>query len=461
MICLLSLTVGCQQNNKEPFTQNDLIYFIMTDRFNDADESNNDFYDVDKKNPKAYHGGDLKGITEKLDYIKSLGTTAIWLTPIMDNQDYGYHGYWIDDFYKVDPHLGTLSDFKLLVKEAHKRDIKVILDYIVNHTSYKSPWLKDSEKKEWFHPHKDISSWTSQEEIENGWLSGLPDLNQENPEVKKYLIENALWWIEETDIDGMRLDTVRHVPKEFWTDFTSAIKKKHPNFYFLGEVWSDNPRYLELYHQTGIDGLTNYSLYQGIHGTFRGFAKTNSLVNALKKESYFSDPTINGIFLDNHDNRRFISDAGEHGEEYLKQALTFMMTYPAIPVIYYGTEIGMEGGADPDNRRDMEWDRINNSDILEFYNKLVELRNTNIALKGNDFELLDYDSKYISYIRRNENDSVIVIMNILNKEKEVTVNIPTDIKQYTDILTDTTYDINNSKLNLRLKPLDIIILKQK
>ncbi|EOD00789.1 alpha-amylase family glycosyl hydrolase [Caldisalinibacter kiritimatiensis] len=483
IVCMLVLSIGCESTDTQPkqnventkskehdtikyevdndggsFSQNDLIYFIMTDRFNDGDTSNNNFNDVNKNNPRAYHGGDIKGVIEKLDYIKSLGATAIWLTPVMKNQPYGYHGYWITDFYSVDPHLGTLEDLKTLVKEAHKRDIKVILDHVVNHTGYKSPWLKDNEKKDWFHPKLEITNWADQEQVENGWLAGLPDLNQDNPEVKKYLFKNALWWIEQTGIDGMRLDTVKHVDKEFWNEFAHTIKSKYPDFYLLGEVWSDSTGYLELYHQLGIDGVTNYSMYKGITNTFKRFGKTTSLIHAIEKEYRFSDPNINGLFIDNHDNTRFVTLAGEYGQQYLKQALTFIMTYPAIPIIYYGTEIGMEGGNDPDNRRDMKWDKVESSEILKFYRNLVKLRNTNEALKSDKFELLDHDSYFMSYIRENNGESVIVVMNVQNKKKEVTVNIPTDNKVYKNYLTNETYNVESGKISLTLKPLDILIL---
>ncbi|RKD31220.1 alpha-amylase family glycosyl hydrolase [Thermohalobacter berrensis] len=480
IIFSLILSIGCSNiNEPEPISQNqesneetilkvkndggdfshkDLIYFIMTDRFYDGDKSNNNFKDVNKKDPKAFHGGDLKGIIKKLDYIKSLGATAIWITPVYKNQSYGYHGYWITDFNKLDPHLGTLEDLKKLVDQAHKRNIKVMLDYVVNHTGYKSPWLKDEKHKDWFHPKKDIHDWNDQTELENGWIYGLPDLDQSNPKVRNFLINNALWFIKETDIDGMRLDNVKHVPKDFWNEFAYRIKKEYPDFYLLGEVWSENPRYLELYHKLGIDGLTNYSLFKGIRETFTWYGKTSALINAIKRERFFSYPSINGVFLDNHYNKRFITAVGKHGDKYLKQALTFVMTYPAIPVIYYGTEIAMAGGDDPDNRRDMEWYRVDSSKMLKFYKKLVNLRQNNNALKEGKFRLLDYDEDFISYIRQKGKDSVIVVMNIRDKEKQVSINIPNDSKNYKDILSNKVLKVNDKRLKINLKPLDLLIL---
>ncbi|MGH4117689.1 alpha-amylase family glycosyl hydrolase [Clostridium sp.] len=448
-------TTNVVDNN---FSSEDLIYFIMTDRFYNADTSD-DKSDVNKNDPKAYHGGDLKGVIDKLDYIKSLGTTAIWITPVVKNEPQGYHGYWTEDFYSVDSHLGDMAILKELVTQAHKRDMKVLLDHVINHTGYKSSWLTDESKKDWFHPKLDISNWNDQDQVENGWLAGLPDLNTENPQVKKYLLDNTLWWIEQTGVDGMRLDTVRHVPKEFWQEFTKTIKEKHPSFYFLGEVWNENPRYLEEYHKLGLDGLTNYSMFKGIRESFTRFGKTNPLISAIKREKSFTSPEENGIFVDNHDNTRLITQGRENGSEYLKQALTFIMTYPSIPIIYYGTEIGMEGGADPDNRRDMEWDKVENNDMLTFYKSLADLRKTNPAIISGEFKLLDYDDYFISYMREKDGKSIIVIINLQTKDRDVVINIPNKTKVFKDLITSKDFKVKDQKLDISLKQLDLIILE--
>lgn len=443
------------------FSSKDLIYFIMPDRFYNADKSNDKFADVNKNDPKAYHGGDLQGVIEKLDYIKSLGTTAIWITPIVKNEYGGYHGYWTNDFYSVDPHLGDMDILKKLVSEAHKRDMKVLLDHVVNHTGYKSPWLKEESKKDWFHPKMNISNWSDQKQVENGWLAGLPDLNQDNPEVKKYLLDNTLWWIDQTGVDGMRLDTVRHISMDFWQEFTETIKAKYPDFYFLGEVWNENSRYLEQYHKLGLDGLTNYSMFKGIRESFTKFGKTTPLISAINREVSFSNPELNGIFIDNHDNTRLITQGGDHGKEYLKQALIFTMTYPSIPIIYYGTELGMEGGADPDNRRDMEWNNVENNDMLAFYKKLSNLRDLNPAIISGEFKLLDYDNYFISYMREKDKNSVVVVINLQNKEKDIVINLPNNTKEFTDILNNRNYKTKDQKLEIKLKALDLIILESK
>lgn len=430
-------------------TKDDMIYFLMVDRFADSNPDDN-LPDVDKNNPKAFQGGDLQGIINQLDYIKSLGTNALWITPIMENGPNGYHGYWIYDFYKVDPHFGDLETFKTLVAEAHKCDIKVVLDYIVNHTGYDSPWLKDPEKQDWFHENKTINNWKDKTEVEMGWLAGLPDLDQSNPEVEAYFIDNALWWIEETGIDGFRLDTVRHVSHDFWKTFSSTIKAKYPDFFLLGEVWDQNAKTLEAYHQDGIDSITNYSLFNGIENAFKLQTMPASLVNALKKESEFSHPSQNALFIDNHDNSRFMSNNPRMSEEYTKEALTFLYTYPAIPVLYYGTEIGMKGAYDPDNRQMMAWENTENSALLDYVKTLKDIRDQYM----DTFTLVASGSDFIAYEIKKDDQKMLIVMN--TSDKETTVTFDYAAKSLTDYTTSTAVDAyNGQSVSLKFAPVSI------
>lgn len=403
------------------FSSKDLIYFVMTDRFKDGTEANNNFADLNKHDIRAYHGGDFVGLTQSLDYIKSLGTTAIWITPVVKNETKGYHGYWAIDFETTDPHLGTPEELKTLVDEAHKKGMKVILDYVVNHTGPKSPWLEDPEKKDWFHPKQNINNWSDLKEVENNWLMGLPDLNTENPVVSAYFLNNALSWIEKTGVDGMRLDTMRHVPRPFWKTFSETIKAKYPDFYLLGEVWNDNVRYLQLYNDEGIDGLTDYSLYKGITGTFSPSGSSNSISSALAKAKFFKNPGLNGIFIDNHDNPRYIST---YGKAYTKQALGFIMTYPSIPIIYYGTELGMPGKGDPDNRRDMAWaDVKDDNDMLSYYKQLEAIRTKYPAVTQGSLTQLKTSKDVLVYKTVFEGKGLLITMNLRNKALSETVSL--------------------------------------
>lgn len=446
------------QNSGGTFCTHDLIYFIMQDRFYDGDLTNN--VDTDKSNPGTFHGGDIKGIIKKLDYIKSLGTTAIWLTPVFLNAPSGYHGYWIYDFYKIDPHFGTMDDLKTMVSEAHKRNMKVIIDYVVNHTGQNSPWLTDGKHNGWFHPKMDIANYDDQKQCENGWLAGLPDLDQSNPDVKKYFMDNSIWFIKNTGIDGMRLDTVKHVPKEFWNEFSYNIKSKYPEFYLLGEAWSGSIPFIEDYHKVGIDGMIDYPLYFGIKDAFSEFGSTDKLIKTINEHSMYSNPEINGIFIDNHDNKRFITGAGDNGLKRLELALTFIMTYPSIPVVYYGTEIGMEGGNDPDNRRDMEWDKVNSSKVIDFYRNLTNIRNSNPALYSSEFKLNNYNSYFISYARGKGNNTIYVAMNIYDDKANEVIDVSTN-GTYIDLISKKEYKAVDNKIKLYLNPLQPVILKVK
>jgi glycosidase len=403
--------------------QDETIYFLMVDRFYNGDYSND--YDVNAKDPLAYQGGDFQGIIDKLDYLKDMGFTAIWLTPIFDNSEKGYHGYWIKDFYNTEEHFGSMDTFKTLVNEAHKRDIKVILDFVANHVSPEHEWVKDSSKQEWFHPNQAISNWENQAEIENGWIYGLPDLAQENPEVEKYLLDTAQWWIKETDIDGYRLDTVKHVPVSFWEKFSHKVKETKEDFYLIGEVWSDNPEYIAKYDQAGIDGFVDYPLNEYLRAAF---SKPDTRMDFLFKnwernKQTYEDPYLMGTFLDNHDTTRFTQDLVANNQTpgtRWNLALTYLYTTPGIPIVYYGSEIALNGGKDPDNRRLMNFrtDKV----IIDYITKIGELRQQLPSLTRGTMEVL-YEQEGMAVYKRVYQDEVsIIALNNTSKTQHVTLS---------------------------------------
>ncbi len=380
--------------------QDEIIYFIMIDRFNNGDLSND--FEVDRDDPKAYHGGDFRGITEKLDYLKDMGFTALWLTPIVQNEEKGYHGYWTEDFYKTEEHFGTLEEFKELVQEAHKRDMKIIVDLVVNHTGYQHAWLEEEGKEDWFHPNEPIRNWDNQEQVENGWIYGLPDLNQDNPEVREYLLDMAKWWIEETDIDGYRLDTVKHVPKDFWKEFAEEVKSVKEDFFLIGEVWHDDPNYVAGYQETGIDSFVDFPTYNELTRVFSQADESLTRLDTLfyHNQNLYDNPYILGTFLDNHDVERFTRAAikkKQHPPTRLKLALAYMYTAPGIPIVYYGTEIALDGGEDPDNRRDMNFRA--DKEIIDYITKLAELRKKMPSLTHGTYEMV-YDNGAMAVIKR-------------------------------------------------------------
>ncbi|WP_338781010.1 alpha-amylase family glycosyl hydrolase [Metabacillus sp. FJAT-52054] len=406
--------------------QDERIYFLMVDRFANGDPSND--LDADRSNPSAYHGGDFKGITKKLDYLKEMGFTAIWLTPVFENEGQGYHGYWISDFRNTEEHFGTMEEFKTLVKEAHKRDIKVLLDFVVNHTGYQHEWLNDSNKKNWFHEKQELTNWESQKDLENNWLYGLPDLNQENPETRKYLLDTAKWWITETDIDGYRLDTVRHVPKDFWAEFAKEVKSVKKDFFLLGEVWSDDPAYLAEYEKTGIDSFVDYPFYEEASEIFSKSGQSAApLIDVWKRnEHYYKSPYLLGTFLDNHDNIRFTRKALINQEPpgiRWKLGLTYLFTAPGIPIVYYGSEIALDGAADPDNRRMMDFRA--DKELITYITKLNSIRGReSVLVKGNMEKL--YDDKGLTVFKRSyKGDTVVVAIN--NSDKTGKAALPADV----------------------------------
>ena len=433
--------------------QDESIYFIMVDRFNNGDKTND--FKVNTEDLKEYNGGDFKGITDKLDYLKEMGFTAIWLTPVFDNEDKGYHGYWISDFYNTEEHFGTMEEFKALVEEAHKRDMKVILDFVVNHVGPNHPWANDVEKKDWFHEKQPIVNWANQEEVENNWLYDLPDFDQENPETRKYLLDAAKWWIEETDVDGYRLDTVKHVPKDFWTEFAKEVKSVKDDFYLLGEVWHDDLRVVASYEKTGIDGFVDFPQNQHLRTTF---AKPNQSLGWLftsweRNKAFYSRPELLGNFMDNHDMNRFTRDILINKQDPIsrwKLALTYLYTAPGIPIIYYGSEIALDGAEDPGNRRLMEFD--GDKELINHLSKLGALRQKYPSLSRGDLEVLHEESGMAVYKRSYKGETLVVAINNTTKAQTVSLDkndLPLNM-ELTSLLTEERVKESNGKYSLTI-----------
>ncbi|MFG6116197.1 alpha-amylase family glycosyl hydrolase [Halobacillus sp. MO56] len=437
LFCSFPMTALGADEKEENDWNDEMIYFIMVDRFFNGNYDND--YEVDTDDPKAYHGGDIEGIIQQLDYIKSLGYTAIWMTPIMKNEPKGYHGYWIEDFMEVEEHFGTMEDAKRLVEEAHKRDMKVLFDFVVNHTGYQHAWLEDPNKEDWFHEEKRMMG-ESQSVLENAWLAGLPDLNTENPEVKQYLFDAAEFWIEETGVDGFRLDTVKHVPKDFWKDFNDHVKSIDPDFFLLGEVWHDSPREIAAYEETGIDSFVDYPLFNAINESFQKAGNSlNGPMSVWKaNEQLYEEPGMLSSFIDNHDNVRFTRKAIENKQNPVtrwKLALTYQFTMPEIPITYYGTEVPLDGGEDPDNRRMMNF-KAADEELKQRIEQLTSMRKEFPALTKGDYEELYNEGGLAAYKRTYEDQTLVVVLNndVETRTMELE-NLPPD-NQLRGMLTD-------------------------
>lgn len=360
----------------------DIIYLIMTDRFADGDQSNNK--EVNRENPRAWHGGDFRGIISKLDYLKELGITAIWLTPWYDNPDEAnqcdkpwcpntnYHGYHAIDYYAVENHFGSMADLQLLVREAHKKGIKVIQDQVANHVGVQHPWSKRPPLPNWFSPYSQnsfnnsvlLSPNASRAERDNllkGWFNELlPDLNQDEPEVSRYLIQNALWWVGMTGIDGIRQDTIQYMPRTFIRDWSTAILMQYPKFYLVGEIFEEDSAQTAFFQggKTGWDGVDtklpsvfDFKLWRTSQEVFTGKKPARALRDVFKYDGLYPNISNVTVLANNHDTDRFMSLPGATLDGAMMH-MAFVLSTRGIPQLYYGEEIAMTGGHDPDNRKD-------------------------------------------------------------------------------------------------------------
>jgi len=448
------------------FSPNDLIYLIMPDRFANGDVSNDDpeiskgLYDRSKA--RYYHGGDLQGIIDHLSYLKGLGATAIWLNPVYDNVNHlnerekydgqaitDYHGYGAVDFYGVDEHLGTLAKLRELSDNAHHDGLKIILDMVANHTGPYHPWVLDPPTPTWFHgtaghhlketwqtwtlmdPHAPVSL---RESTLNGWFADiLPDLNQNDPEVKRYLIQNALWWIASTGLDGIRMDTLPYVPRAFWRDWMAAIKREYPNFRVVGEMFDGDPAVVSFFQggrkqfdgiDTGVDALFDFPQYYAIRHAFAEGKPIREVANTLAHDWLYPNPNELVTFLGLHDVARFMNEPGVTVAG-MKLAWTYLLTSRGIPMIYYGDEIGMKGGNDPDNRRDFPggWKgdprnaftpngrSAEEQEVFDRVQRLAHLRQSTRALRRGRMLQLEAGEQTDVYARQELESSIIVVIN--------------------------------------------------
>ncbi|TDL62572.1 alpha-amlyase [Rhodococcus qingshengii] len=397
--------------------QDETVYSIMVDRFFNANTKND--IDANTLDPLAYNGGDFQGVIDKLDYLKDMGFTAIRLTSIFDNTAGGYHGYWVNDFKQPDEHFGTLKTFKKLVREAHQRDMKIIIDFVTNNVSLEHPWVKDTTKQDWFNEKTEINNSNNQDEIENGWVNGLPDLNQDNPDVKNYLLDAAKWWINETDIDGYSLPEVNHVPVAFWSDFSKEVKNEKENFFLIGITSANLTVDPDKYVMAGIDSITDYQHSEDLRNVFattnQGFSELND--NKVQK------PELQPQFFDNEMTTRFTSDIVKNkhfpGSRW-KTALTYIYSTPGIPIVFYGSEIALNGGEIPDNRQPMNF--RTEKELIDYITKLGELRNQLPSLTRGSMEMLYEKDGMAVYKRVYQDETAIIAINNTSESQNVTLN---------------------------------------
>lgn len=422
-------------------TSADVMYLIMTDRFAQG-EGTSDPPGIDRHAPRGWHGGNFAGIEQHLDYLKQLGVTAVWTTPVVDNEPMpqSYHGYAATDLYSIDPHFGTLADYRHLSEALHARGIKLVIDLAPNHIGVDHPWVKDPPAPNWLHgtlaqhrnmssdfyrlldPHAAPQEWLG---VTTGWFTdAMPDLNQENPLVETYLIQNALWWVETANLDGIRLDTFPYVSRNFWHDFDAALHAADPRVTTVGEIYHRDPEVVSFFAggqtRCGAEGCIDTGLYTpfdfpvhfALSDVLAHGKPMTELADVLRDDSLYPHPERLVPFIGNHDTPRFLTDAGGSAA-MLKLAQGLDLTLRGTPLIYSGDEIGMDGENDPDNRHDFPGGfagdphnaftrtgrNAQQQDIFSWTSGMTALRKAHPALESGAEQNLFADNDAFAFVR--------------------------------------------------------------
>jgi len=493
------------------FDSSDVLYLIMPDRFANGDPSNDNIpmkqpYKVDRSKEGARHGGDLAGIEKHLDYIEDLGVTAIWLNPVLENDMEGgsYHGYATTDYFRVDPRFGTNEDYVRLIDKCHRKGMKVVMDMIFNHCGSDHPWMSDIPSRDWFNnldhyvqtnhakeayfdPY--VSDYDFNTLVDGWFVPTMPDLNQKNPHVAKYLIQNSIWWIEYSGVDGIRQDTYPYADYDMMIDWCKAVKAEYPDYNIVGEAWM-NYTIGSAYWQTNsklnpgkdteLKSVMDFKLMTLAHHAFAeetGWA--GGLYSIYEHMCYdYVYPDISNVlrFLDNHDTDRFMMSEPDNLDAF-KQGIAFLLTIPGTPQIYYGTEFLMHGTKEKGDgyiRLDVPggWpgDRVNQfetsgrtplqNEAWNYLQNMLKWRKGNdIVAKGKMKHFAINQGVYV-YERNLNEKSVLVVMNGTGKN----VNLP--LERYaevlngkkigTDVITKRTVTLDKE---LQLSPKEVLVME--
>ena len=492
------------------FSAADVLYMIMPDRFASGGEAHpeaaalNHSVAENRENPNGRHGGDLKGIADHINYIDSLGVTAVWLNPVLENDMPGgsYHGYATTDYYRVDPRFGSNEEYASLNEKLHDRGIKMVMDMIFNHSGSHHPWALDPPASDWFNHQGDyrqtnyrLSTITDPYASEydkdltvNGWfVESMPDLNQKNPHLMKYLIQNSIFWIEDAQIDGIRMDTYPYADREKMGEWIDAVMAEYPGFNIVGECWYGSPAG-EQFWQTGsaiaksmgidtrLPVVMDFPLsilcadLKPFKVDSQAWNGINEVYDHFALDYVYANPMNVLRFLDNHDTDRFILEMPEDLDAW-KQAIAMLLTVPGIPQLYYGTELLMHGskeGSDGYVRRDVpggfKGDKENHFDAkgrdklqneaFDFIAAINNWRKTSDAIgKGDMKHFMPTNGVYL-YRRKYGPEEVIVILNGKDEDIDLDMSRYEEIigegDSYTDILTGATAVLRDGGKPLRL-----------
>lgn len=484
---------------RQGFTNADVLYMLMPDRFADGNVKNNVVKGMlDQRcvrtEPSLRHGGDLEGIRQHLDYFNELGVTTLWFTPVLENDMPGggghssYHGYATTDYYKVDPRFGTNEDYRRLVDEAHQKGLKVVMDMIFNHCGSSHPWQINPPASDWFNqPNYGLqtsfkltpcvdpyASEIDKRETEEGWFaSSMPDLNQNNPHVATYLIQNSIWWVETVGINGIRMDTYPYAYAAPMARWMKQLNEEYPNFNTVGETWVTQPAYTAAWQKdsrlvkqnSNLKTVMDFAFYEAMdsckHETtddwWRGF---NRVYNTFVYDYLYTDVNHVMAFIENHDTDRFLGEGKDVNR--LKQGLALLLTIKRIPQLYYGTEVLMNGvkkvtdgnvrkdfmGGFPGDERNCftaDGRTAAENEMFGWLSRLLHWRKGNdVIVNGTQTQFCPHNGVYV-IARRHEGKTVMLMLNGLDKENKV------DVKRYAELI-GTTAEASNvltgEKINL-------------
>ncbi|MEZ7948910.1 MAG: glycoside hydrolase family 13 protein [Macellibacteroides fermentans] len=490
------------------FDSSDVLYLIMPDRFANGDPSNDNLvmktaYKTDRNDPSARHGGDLAGIEKHLDYIEDLGVTAIWLNPVLENDMQGgsYHGYATTNYYRVDPRFGTNEDYVRLIDKTHAKGMRVVMDMIFNHCGSDHIWMKDVPSKDWFNnldkyvetSHvKEVyfdpyaSEYDTKRMVDGWFVPSMPDLNQRNPHVATYLIQNSIWWIEYSGVDGIRQDTYPYADYKMMVDWCNAIYWEYPDYNIVGEAWMNQTMGTAFWQKdsklnergnTMLKSVMDFRLMGLSHSAFFGDAGgMQALYEHLAYDYAYADIYNVLRFLDNHDTDRFLPAMPEKLDAF-KQGIAFMLTIPGIPQFYYGTELLMNGTKQKGDgyiRLDVPggWpgDAVNQfeasgrtdiqNEAWNYMQKLLKWRKGNeVIAKGKMKHFVPQNGVYV-YTRNLNGKQVVVIMNGNAKESVLPLDRYDEIlKGYTSGKDVITGKVVSLQKELTLGAKDVLVLE--
>ena len=511
------------------FTNADVLYMLMPDRFADGDPKNNNIkglypYSIDRTQPSLRHGGDLEGIRQHLDYFKELGVTALWFTPVLENNSpdsngsSSYHGYATTDYYRVDPRFGTNEEYRRLCDEAHAQGLKVVMDMIFNHCGFEHPWVADMPSHdwlntpEWLDARKDktkpevndkylqtsykltpiVDPYASDvdfKETVDGWfVPTMPDLNQKNPHVIKYLIQNSEWWIETVGIDGIRMDTYPYADADAMALWMKTLNDEYPNFNVVGETWVTEPPYTAAWQKDSkiakknsyLNTVMDFSFYDKINQAKRedtdGFTTgMNRIYNNFVYDYLYPNPSSVMAFIENHDTDRFLGNGKD--STALKQGLAILLTVNRIPQLYYGTEVLMNGtkektdgyvrkdfpGGFPGDTRNAftaEGRTKAENAMFTWLSRLLHWRQGNdVIIKGSQKQFIPYNGVYV-IARQYGGKTVLTVVNGSKKPAALAVKRYAEVigqaVSAKDILTGNTVSLAS---DVQLEPRQTLILE--